>query len=68
MKVTATERGYYGGMIREPGDVFDVDGAKAFSDKWMAKAGKSKPAEAAPVEPDPQPESDPVDLPDYVKK
>lgn len=40
-KVVATQRGYFGGMIREGGDVFTVpDGAKA---SWWRPCGDAEP-------------------------
>ncbi len=39
MKVTATQRGYYGGHLRQPGDEFVLGDAKAdFSKLWMKKS------------------------------
>lgn len=47
MKVRATARGYYGGMIREPGTKdaeFSLTDPKAdFASSWMEKIGKSDP-------------------------
>lgn len=34
--VVATQRGYFNGL-KEVGDKFRVESAKAFSDKWMKK-------------------------------
>lgn len=64
MRVRATERGYYGGMIREVGDVFTIAGRPDLG-RWMApispldhdedgRKGGSKPGRrraAEPVEP-----------------
>lgn len=36
MEVKATERGYYGGQIREAGDFFALKSEKHFSANWMA--------------------------------
>lgn len=47
MKVTATERGFYGGGIKEPGDSFDLTDKKHFSELWMVK-GATAPAKDAP--------------------
>ena len=56
-RVRATEIGYYGAKLRQPGDEFAIDSDKAFSEIWMealdgkapkaAKAEKRKKAEAA---------------------
>lgn len=43
MKVTATQRGYYGSMIREAGDVFALSAPDDFSGVWMEKVGKPDP-------------------------
>lgn len=59
MRVRATEKGYYGGMIREPGDVFDL-ASKDDKGRWMdpidpldhdedGRKGGSKPKPKAPV-------------------
>lgn len=47
-KVRANQRGYFGGMVREAGDIFDVpDGAKA---SWWGPVGDDDaPAPAAPA-------------------
>lgn len=42
MRVTATKKGYYGNVVREPGDVFTLADEDHFSDAWM------KPVEAKP--------------------
>lgn len=42
MRVTATQKGYYGNVVREPGDVFTLADEDHFSDAWM------KPVEAKP--------------------
>lgn len=35
MRVTATQKGYYGHVVREPGDVFTLADEDHFSDAWM---------------------------------
>jgi hypothetical protein len=35
MRVTATKRGYYGNVVREPGDVFTLADEAMFSPVWM---------------------------------
>lgn len=50
-KVRANQRGYFGGMVREAGDIFDVpDGAKA---SWWGPVGDADiaPAPAAKRKP-----------------
>ena len=46
MKVTATDRGYYGNGIKDPGDTFELADKKHFSDTWMVK-GTEAPAKDA---------------------
>lgn len=46
MQVTAKERGFYGGGIKDPGDTFELTDKKHFSDQWMVK-GKDAPAKEA---------------------
>ena len=36
MRVTATQKGYYGNVVREPGDVFRLADEDHFSATWMA--------------------------------
>lgn len=48
MQVTAKERGFYGGGIKDPGDTFMLTDKKHFSDQWMVK-GKEAPAKEAPT-------------------
>lgn len=48
MQVTAKERGFYGGGIKDPGDTFVLTDKKHFSDEWMVK-GKEAPAKTAPA-------------------
>ena len=59
MKVTATQRGYYGSKVREPGDTFDLADKKLFSKAWMVKdkGGRSEPDLDRP-EPVKEPASD----------
>ena len=52
MKVQATERGFFGGALKEPGDVFDVKKAE-FSEEWMEKYSAPEPEPAE--EPDEAP-------------
>lgn len=46
MKVTATDRGFYGNGIKDPGDTFELTDKKHFSDTWMVK-GMEAPAKEA---------------------
>lgn len=46
MKVIATQKGYYGGRIREVGDVFEFEGEKL--GKWMVPAGGAEPQKPEP--------------------
>lgn len=52
MKVRALEKGYYGHKLRREGEVFHVEGEKAFSKKWMEKisGGKRKANEPEIIE------------------
>ncbi len=43
MQVTATDRGYYGGGIKEPGDTFNLDDEEHFSESWMVEGTEAKP-------------------------
>lgn len=43
MQVTATDRGYYGGGIKEPGDTFTLDDENHFSESWMVEGTEAKP-------------------------
>lgn len=43
MKVRATQRGYYGGMIREEGAKFSLAQPEDFSKSWMEKTGAADP-------------------------
>ena len=46
-EVRATRRGYYGGKLRNPGDVFVLSNTNAFSRQWMASvSGSPTPAPA----------------------
>ena len=58
-KVVATQRGYFGGMIREGGDVFTVpDGAKA---SWWRSCGDGDAVlDAEPAKRKVKPKADPV--------
>lgn len=37
LEVTATANGYYGGIVRRPGDRFVISDDEAFSEVWMTK-------------------------------
>lgn len=37
IEVTATANGYYGGIVRRPGDRFVISDDEAFSEAWMTK-------------------------------
>lgn len=41
LRVRATARGFYGGSIREIGDVFVVDSERAVSKRWMEPSPKA---------------------------
>jgi len=43
MEVTATDRGFYGGGIKEPGDTFILDDEAHFSESWMVEGKEAKP-------------------------
>jgi hypothetical protein len=62
MKVRATQKGYYGGKLREPGEIFSITHVKAFSQEWMEAVGwdPKAPAEPAPPESAPPPALDPA--------
>ena len=47
MQVTAKERGFYGGSIKDPGDTFLLIDKKHFSEQWMVK-GTEAPAKEVP--------------------
>lgn len=49
MRVVATAVGYYGKILRQPGEEFDIVDSQEFSGNWMAKAGSAARAAAAPV-------------------
>lgn len=49
MKVIVTERGYFGGRLREPGEIMDVPDEKAFSSHWMKKVEEVKVEEVKPT-------------------
>ena len=57
MKVRATERGFYG-SLREPGEVFDIPGMNGFSELWMEKVTRRRPAREPEPEPEPEPDAD----------
>lgn len=38
MRVVATQKGYYGNVVREPGDVFTLADEDHFSTAWMDEA------------------------------
>ena len=67
-KVIATDRGYHGGQIREPGDIFDAEGEA----RWFKPYGADRAAdvaEPAPVDtkakakPGPKPRAETVQAP-----
>lgn len=62
--VLATARGYFGRMIRNPGDRFEVS-AEEFSDVWMEPVGGVAPvaAPASDAMPLPPPNFEPVPIP-----
>lgn len=73
MRVIATQKGYYGNVVREPGDVFTLADEAAFSGVWMQaieaggdepvkpKARKGQVRETEVIPPaDPAPALDPV--------
>ncbi|MCG5241395.1 hypothetical protein ACIU1J_27645 [Azospirillum doebereinerae] len=60
MQVRATQVGYFGGKLRQPGEAFAITDPKAFSKEWMeevnpkpAPAEPAAPAPATPAEPKP---------------
>lgn len=61
MKVKATQRGFFGGILREPGDVFDVsEGVKG---KWfmpLADACSEQKAQPRAGRPPKEPKTDEV--------
>ncbi len=44
VKVKATQKGYFGGKLRQEGDTFSIN-EKEFSKKWMEKVDGRKKAE-----------------------
>jgi hypothetical protein len=48
MNVIATQRGFYGGRVREDGEAFSLSDPDHFSERWMKK-GEAK-AESATIE------------------
>lgn len=42
MRVIATQKGYYGNVVREPGDVFTLADEAAFSEVWMEAVDEDK--------------------------
>lgn len=48
MNVTATRRGFYGGVIRSVGEAFDLADKDDFSENWMAAEAGEKPAKPKP--------------------
>lgn len=52
MEVRAKEKGFYGGIIREPGDKFELKKGDKLG-RWMEPV---KAAKAAPKEPEPKDE------------
>jgi hypothetical protein len=62
-KVVATSRGYYGRVLREPGDIFDAEGEASWWTPYKASAepvaDADKPAKAKPgPKPKPAPFAD----------
>lgn len=43
MRVRAVQRGFYGGCLRRPGDVFDLQQPADFSHRWMVRVDDSVP-------------------------
>lgn len=43
MRVVATQKGYYGNVVREAGDVFTLADEDHFSTAWMAEAKPQDP-------------------------
>lgn len=42
MQVRATQKGYYGSKLREPGEAFAVAKEEDFSEAWMVKVEPEK--------------------------
>jgi hypothetical protein len=61
MKVRAIKRGFYGGIYRRRGDVFDCS-SPDFSSKWMEKVGKKKPT------PLPSIDYEPLEIPSLAER
>lgn len=49
MTVRATQRGFYGGYAREPGEVFQIGSSADFSQKWMAEVEEDVKPKSASV-------------------
>lgn len=62
MQVKATEKGFFGGQLREPGDTFDIETEEQFSKVWMEKAGpkRGRPPKAAPADEPEKTEDEPA--------
>lgn len=43
MRVVATAKGYYGSIVREPGDTFVLADEAAFAASWMEAIDEAKP-------------------------
>jgi hypothetical protein len=43
MQVRATQRGFYGTLLRRPGDVFTLASAEHFSARWMEPVSSDTP-------------------------
>jgi hypothetical protein len=77
MRVTATQKGYYGNVVRDVGDEFVLAEKSAFSDAWMraidpldhdgdGRKGGSKPRRAQERETEVVPPADPAAAVDPV--
>jgi hypothetical protein len=51
MKVRATKRGYYGAILREPGEVFELRRDADFSKNWMVVEAAKPAAPGGDVKP-----------------
>ena len=54
MRVKAIKLGFYGYERRRPGDVFEISGEEAFSEKWMERVDRNVPLKADQAERDRQ--------------
>jgi hypothetical protein len=50
MRVRASRRGYYGNLLRRPGDVFTLARAEDFSPRWMTAVSSETPEHRTSVE------------------